>query len=131
MGGNALLLAGTVLLMACTGASREPVRSSPAETAPVPSASTATVTITQVRYGGPFFTEGSISYLALRQGEQVVFRSSFRNTPMFQPLVDRQPMQPGRYRLTSYQRPCDGVAGHLTHRELAAPPTSSSLETRG
>lgn len=107
MNDRVLLVVGMVLLAACTGASRDTVRTGPSETAPESSAS-ANVTITQVRYGGPIFTEGSVSYLAPKQGEQVVFRSAFRNTPMFQSLVDSKPIQSGRYRLTSYQRPCDG-----------------------
>ena len=106
MSGRSLLLIVIVLQAACTGASRAPGTTSGAT--PAPSDLTARVRITQVRVGGPIFTEGSVSYLILKEGEEVVFRQVFRNAPIFRPLIDMKPVQPGSYRVISYQRPCDG-----------------------
>lgn len=104
---------GALLLAACTGASTgtgppgTPRTSAPA---PSPAPALALLTVTPVQYWrGIFFTEGAVSYLRLVTPEgAVALRQDFPNAPLFHPLIEDRPVQPGRYRVISYQRSCDG-----------------------
>ena len=111
-----LFVAGAILLATCTRSGGSATSGSrPPTDIPEPS---ARISVTQVRYGGPFFTEGSVSYLALEASNEIVFRKAFRNPRMFRPLIDLESIRPGRYRLTSYQRTCDGSC------RVLGPPTA-------
>lgn len=60
--------------------------------------------------GGAVYIEGSYSYVRLEQGEKNVVQVRLKGgkTPETTLRLD-----PGSYRLVSYQRPCDGNCGYL------------------
>jgi hypothetical protein len=58
---------------------------------------------------GLIFTEGAFSFVRLEtEGSGVVVERLVRDTRRTLPLLRRR-LAPGRYRLTSHQRPCEGV----------------------
>ena len=57
---------------------------------------------------GGSYTEGSISYLHLRDGRHVVFRRSHAG-----PIHAKLHPRAGLYRIVSFQRPCDGNCSEL------------------
>ncbi|HEY1273684.1 MAG TPA: M15 family metallopeptidase [Thermoleophilaceae bacterium] len=70
----------------------------PAQAAP------GTLTVRQMLRGG-LYIEGSYSYMRLRNARgRVVVEREFRGAP----VRLRRRLPPGRYRLRSWQRPCDG-----------------------
>jgi hypothetical protein len=74
------------------------------------SAQAATLHVRQELIGRGMYTEGSYSYVRVeRDGDKVVqVRLSDERTPRATVRLD-----PGSYRLVSFQRPCDGNCGIL------------------
>jgi hypothetical protein len=59
------------------------------------------------------YIEGQVSYLIVRdENGQVVAERAFSDTRPNRPAIDVR-LAPGRYVVTSYQRPCDGNCGYL------------------
>src|ERR671937_1051484 len=75
-----------------------------------PAAHPATLHVQQEWVGRGMYTEGSYSYVRVeRDGDKVVqVRLSDERTPRATVRLD-----PGSYRLVSFQRPCDGNCGIL------------------
>jgi hypothetical protein len=72
----------------------------------------ASLHVTQVTSrGSPIPIEGAYSYVRVSRpdGSQVVRRRLTRGRP----LATTMPLAPGRYRLQSWQRTCDGNCGYL------------------
>jgi hypothetical protein len=70
----------------------------------------ATLRVQQVWIPGSLYVEGSYSYVRLeRAGEEVV---QVRLTDARTPRATIR-LEPGSYRLVSFQRPCDGNCGSL------------------
>lgn len=74
------------------------------------SAKPAKLHVRQEWVGGAVYIEGSYSYVRLEQGEKNVVQVRLKGgkTPETTLRLD-----PGSYRLVSYQRPCDGNCGYL------------------
>ena len=85
-----------------------------------PAAHPATLHVQQEWVGRGMYTEGSYSYVRVaRDGDKVVqVRLSDERTPRATLRLD-----PGSYRLVSFQRPCDGNCGILD------PPTDQCTKT--
>lgn len=80
------------------------------------------------RLEGFFFTEGAFPYVRLEaEGGGVVVERLVRDTRSTLPLL-RQRLAPGKYRLTSHQRPCDGACPVRGVRGLD-PPTVGCTRT--
>jgi zinc D-Ala-D-Ala dipeptidase len=61
--------------------------------------------------GTSLYVEGSLSYVRVRDARgAVVVRKRLQHKPRF---GVRRKLRPGRYRVVSYQRPCDGNCGFL------------------
>ena len=60
--------------------------------------------------GGSLYIEGSYSYVRVEQDEQKVVRVRLKGRKTLETKVL---LQPGFYRLVSFQRPCDGNCGLL------------------
>jgi hypothetical protein len=72
----------------------------------------ATVAITQVFVGSSRYIEGSLSYLRIARADRViVVQGRLRGYPPYPTKILR--LRPGRYRVSSWQRPCDGNCGFL------------------
>lgn len=102
------LLVNVIILSSCTGGpGRGRTENLTSPTSPSPTAS-ASLTVTEHQESGRTFTEGSISYLVVRQADRIVVRKTSENAPAYRPLLDDLPLEPGNYQLISYRRPCDG-----------------------
>lgn len=66
---------------------------------------------------GGLYVEGSLSYIRVSDGEDVVFQWQMPDDGRLQ-----HDLPPGTYTLTSFQRPCDGNCGYLD------PPTDRCSE---
>jgi hypothetical protein len=109
-----ILIGIVVLLASCTGAETGPSGSSaPSHDPSIAPPASASLTITEVHYGGPLFTEGSISFVRIVRDGRIVFRDAFPNAAAFVPLVDDLALEPGHYRVMSHQRACDGSCDAL------------------
>ena len=74
--------------------------------------------------GGSLYIEGSYSYVRVEQDEKKVVQVRLKGRKTLETKVL---LQPGFYRLVSFQRPCDGNCG------LLDPPTdrcSSEIEAK-
>jgi D-alanyl-D-alanine dipeptidase len=85
-------------------------------------------------FSGGVYVEGSVSYLRVRNARRVVFERSRRGE-----LGARLRLRAGRYRVTSFQRPCEGNCGLLDPptdrcsrrvRVFAGEPTTVRIVTR-
>lgn len=71
----------------------------------------ATVAITQVFVGSSRYIERSLSYLRIARADGVVSsRAGCADTSVPTKILR---LRPGRYRVSSWQRPCDGNCGFL------------------
>jgi hypothetical protein len=116
-GGAALAL----LLSACggTGGASSPSPPPPTVTSPAspetttpPGSDLARLRISQ-RQTSCCYTEGQVSFLIVRDedGKKVAKRAFSIHDPN-KPVIDLR-VPPGRYVVTSYQRPCDATCGYL------------------
>jgi hypothetical protein len=73
-------------------------------------AGSARLTIYQTQLGHIYYTEGSHSYLRITpaHGRSTTVGFIQSNRPAFS-----RPLAPGRYTITSWQRPCDGSCSFL------------------
>ena len=74
--------------------------------------------------GGSLYIEGSYSYVRVEQDEKKVVQVRLKGRKTVETTVR---LEPGSYRLVSFQRPCDGNCG------LLDPPTdqcSSEIEAK-
>jgi hypothetical protein len=92
-------VAATVVLAGCGSTGADPHSPHP-----------ATLHVRQEWVSGGLYVEGSYSYVRLEQGERrvVQVRLSDERIPRATIRLD-----PGMYRLVSFQRPCDGNCGTL------------------
>jgi hypothetical protein len=60
--------------------------------------------------GGNLYIEGSYSYVRLEQGGKSVKQVRLKGGRTLEATL---PLEPGSYRLVSFQRPCDGNCGYL------------------
>jgi hypothetical protein len=124
LAGVALVL----LLAACGNDGGASGPSAPTTSGSVPASSAPTTTEPELTPPGPGLTaqlrihqrqtaccyiEGQVSYLVVRDEDgNVVVEQEFTRSRPNRPAVDVQ-LAPGRYIVTSYQRPCDGNCGYL------------------
>lgn len=104
----------TVLVLAGCGGSQPAPRS----------ADPARLHVRQEWLGGSLYIEGSYSYVRVEQDEKKVVQVRLKGRKTLETKVL---LQPGFYRLVSFQRPCDGNCG------LLDPPTdrcSSEIEAK-
>jgi hypothetical protein len=97
---------GAVLLAACGGTQAEPRSVSP-----------ATLHVRQQWAGDVLYTEGSYSYVRVEKGGETVAQVRLKGRMPEATLR----LDPGAYRLVSFQRPCDGNCGSLD------PPTDQCI----
>jgi hypothetical protein len=90
----------TVLLLAGCGGSQPAPRS----------VNPATLHVRQQWVGGALYIEGSYSYVRVEQGEKNVVQVRLKGTKTPETTLR---LEPGSYRLVSFQRPCDGNCGFL------------------
>jgi hypothetical protein len=60
--------------------------------------------------GGSLYIEGSYSYVRVEQDEKTVVQVRLKGRKTLETTVL---LEPGSYRLVSFQRPCDGNCGYL------------------
>ena len=60
--------------------------------------------------GGSVYIEGSYSYVRVEQDEKNVVQVRLKGRKVPEATVR---LEPGSYRLVSFQRPCDGNCGYL------------------
>ena len=106
------LLAAIALLSALSGCAS----AAPAEPGPRPAVHGAELLVREMRAAQPLYIEGSFGYLrvvrldggaVVRQGRAKTAEPGHRRT------LFRRFLPPGRYRVSAYQRPCDGNCGYL------------------
>jgi hypothetical protein len=96
---------------ATTPVSTTPATTQPEATTPI-AERTARLRIHQ-RQTSCCYIEGQVSYLIVRDEDgNVVAKREFSGIRPHRPAVDVH-LAPGRYVVTSYQRPCDGNCGYL------------------
>jgi hypothetical protein len=74
------------------------------------SASPATVSVRQEYEGGSLYMEGSYSYVRVEQNGRSVTQVRLSNERVPRATIS---LDPGTYRLISFQRPCDGNCSRL------------------
>jgi hypothetical protein len=77
-------------------------------------AGSARLVVREAPPAAPIYTEGSLAFLRLERVDtgEVLARGRAGNGADGEPLFDSV-VAPGRYRLVSHQRPCDGNCGYL------------------
>jgi hypothetical protein len=78
--------------------------------APPSSAGPATLHVRQEWVGGSLYIEGSYSYVRLEQDGKKVVQVRLKGSKTAEATLR---LEPGSYRLVSFQRPCDGNCGYL------------------
>jgi len=106
------LLAAMALLSALSGCAS----AAPAEPGPRPAIHGAELLVRETRAAQPLYIEGSFGYLRIvRLDGGVVVRKGRAKVadPGDTRTLFRRFLPPGRYRVSAYQRPCDGNCGYL------------------
>ncbi len=98
-GSWAVALLGTLALAGCGSAPRSQA-----------SAHAATVHVEQHWAGGGLYVEGSFSYVRLERAGETVEQVRLSNARIPRATLR---LDPGSYRLVSFQRPCDGNCSRL------------------
>lgn len=78
--------------------------------------STGVLVVTEILPARPVYTEGSIAYLRLEQADGKLVMEDRPVTEVLEPRggrLLRRRLPGGRYRVISYQRPCQGNCSHL------------------
>jgi hypothetical protein len=105
-------LAAIALLSALSGCAS----SAPADLGPPPAIRGAELVVREARAAQPLYIEGSFGYLRIvRLDRGIVVRKGRARTadPGHTRTLLRRFLPPARYRITAYQRPCDGNCGYL------------------
>lgn len=90
----------------------------------------ALLVVDQQLGGTAFFSEGAFPYIKLESaGGRIIAERLLRDTRLVLPLLRLQ-LEPGAYRLVSYQRPCDGGCPRQGVRGLdpPTPPCAATFE---
>jgi hypothetical protein len=105
-------LAAIALLSALTGCAS----AAPADPGPAPAIRGAELVVREARASQPLYIEGSFGYLrVVRVDSGIVVRKGRARTadPGHTRTLFRRFLPPASYRITAYQRPCDGNCGYL------------------
>ena len=109
---TAPLTAVLAVLVAAPGCSD----AAPAASGPPPALHGAPLVIREARAAQPLYIEGSIGYLRVVAVDSgiVIRKGRVKNAaPGTTRRLFKRFLKPGRYRIVSYQRPCDGNCGYL------------------
>jgi hypothetical protein len=85
-------------------------------TGPAPASHGARLVVREARAAEPLYIEGSVGYLRIVDADAgTVVRNGRARTaaPGTTRRIFRRVLPPGRYRIVSYQRPCDGNCDYL------------------